>query len=299
MKNKIEIIVDKLNLSIQEIKLEQFDVIQTVPNLIWMLENGFDELKALVSGYKFRESEDEIHFFKETKPRLFNKLIYFRKIYQLELNKPVSGYKTIRAYLEKEHERINLFCNKNVEFIQYYRSGQTILDEYYFLRGRREIELNLESFYFERDPKFSTHFDFKVARLLANDMLAAHLNYQLSKLKYLEENNCYQDDLELPTANWSDKKTALVEIIYGIYEEKSVNAGDIEIKTLANIFGRIFKIDLSDIYHTFLEIRGRKTNRTEYLNRLVKALNKRMDEADGKYPTLSYPANPNTLCLHG
>lgn len=150
------------------------------------------------------------------------------------------------------------------------------------MRGRREIELNLESFYFERDPEFSTHFDFKVARLLANDMLAAYLNYQLSKLKYLEENNCYQDDLELPTANWSDKKTALAEIIYGIYEEKSVNGGDIEIKTLANIFGRVFKVDLSDIYHTFLEIRGRKTNRTEYLNRLAKALNKRMDEVDGK-----------------
>jgi len=51
---------------------------------------------------------------------------------------------------------------------------------------------------------------------------------------------------------------------------------------LATIFGKIFKVDLSDIYHIFLEIRSRKTNRTEYLNRLVKALSKRMDEADSK-----------------
>lgn len=200
----------------------------------------------------------------------------------MELNRPVSNYETIRFYLEKEHEQINLFCNKNAEFIQYYRSGKTTLDEYYFLRGKREIEQNLESFYFERDPKFSTHFDFKVARLLANDMLAAYLNHQLSKLKYQEENSIYQIDEELPSAQWTDKKTALGEIIYGIHEEKSINAGVLEIKALATIFGKIFKVDLSDIYHIFLEIRGRKTNRTEYLNRLVKALNKRMDEADSK-----------------
>lgn len=284
MQNQIKLISENLNRLILERELVISEIIKDVPPIVSAIEDGFIKLKDVVSNLSFPSTQDEIHFFKETKPKLFSKLIYFRKIYQLELNKPVSGYKTIRAYLEKEHDQINLFCNKNVEFIQYYRSGsgQTILDEYYFLRGRREIELNLESFYFERDPKFSTHFDFKVARLLANDMLAAHLNYQLSKLKYLEENNCYQDDLELPTANWSDKKTALAEIIYGIYEEKSVNGGDIEIKTLANIFGRVFKVDLSDIYHTFLEIRGRKTNRTEYLNRLAKALNKRMDEADGK-----------------
>ena len=200
----------------------------------------------------------------------------------MELNRPVSNYETIRFYLEKEHEQINLFCNKNAEFIQYYRSGKTTLDEYYFLRGKREIEQNLESFYFERDPKFSTHFDFKVAKLLANDMLAAYFNHQLFTLKYQEENSIYQIDEELPSAQWTDKKTALGEIIYGIHEEKSINAGVLEIKALATIFGKIFKVDLSDIYHIFLEIRGRKTNRTEYLNRLVKALNKRMDEADSK-----------------
>lgn len=266
---------------IQEKEQEITDIIQNIPSIITTLENGFSELKSVVCDFTFQSKDDEITFFKEIKPRLFSKLIYFRKIYQLELNRPVSNYETIRAYLEKEHEQINLFYSKNTEFIQYYRSCKTNFDEYYFIRGRHEIELNLESFYFERDPKFSTHFDFKVARLLANDMLAAHLNYQLSKLKYQEE-NCYISDTKLPLAKWTDKKTALAEIIYGIHEEKSINAGNIEIKALANILGKIFKVDLSDIYHIFLEIRSRKTNRAEYLTRLVKALNKRMNDADSK-----------------
>ena len=281
MKDKIGKIISELNASIQAGELELYDIVQNVPYMILMMENAFEELKVIVSAYEFPTRQEEVTFFKETKPKVFSKLIYLRKIYYLEVNRPVSNYTTIRTYLEKEHSQINDFCNKNVEFIQYYRSGQTCFDEFYFVRGRHEMDLNLESFYFERDPKFSTNFDFKVAKLLANDMLAAYLNCELSKLKYQEENG-YQIDEELPPAKWTDKKTALGEIIYGIHEEKSINAGAIEIKALATIFGRIFKVDLSDIYHIFLEIRSRKTNRTEYLSRLIKALNRRMDDADSR-----------------
>ncbi|MEG0692340.1 MAG: RteC domain-containing protein [Oscillospiraceae bacterium] len=281
MMNKIYQISEELTSIVREKELEMSDIIRDVPPTILLLENGFIDLKNIVSSFTFPSKHDEIMFFKEIKPQLFSKLIFFRKIYQLELNRPISNYKTIRVYLEREHERINLFYNRNTEFIQYYRSGKANFDEYYFVRGRKDMELNLESFYFERDPRFSTHFDFKVARLLANDMLAAHLNYQLSKLKYQEEND-FSTDIEIPSAQWTDKKTALTEIIYGIYEEKSINSGNIEIKALATIFGRIFNVDLNDIYHIYLEIRSRKTNRTEFLNRLIKTLNKRMDEADSK-----------------
>ena len=281
MMNKIYQISEELTSIVREKELEMSDIIRDVPPTILLLENGFIDLKNIVSSFTFPSKHDEIMFFKEIKPQLFSKLIFFRKIYQLELNRPISNYKTIRVYLEREHERINLFYNRNTEFIQYYRSGKANFDEYYFVRGRKDMELNLESFYFERDPRFSTHFDFKVARLLANDMLAAHLNYQLSKLKYQEEND-FSTEIEIPSAQWTDKKTSLTEIIYGIYEEKSINSGNIEIKALATIFGRIFNVDLNDIYHIYLEIRSRKTNRTEFLNRLIKTLNKRMDEADSK-----------------
>lgn len=169
--NHIHQISEDLNTLIQEKELEISDVIKDVPQIVLLLEEGFLKLKKEVSAYTFPSKLEEIKFFKEIKPKLFSKLIYLRKIYQIELNLPVSNYSTVQSYFEKEHDHINLFCSKNADFIQYYRSGKTILDEYYFLRGRNEMELNLESFYFERDPLFSTNFDFKVAKLLANDML--------------------------------------------------------------------------------------------------------------------------------
>ena len=279
--NNIIQISKELHSLIQVKELEISDIIKDVPPIISILENSFLELKELVANYKFSTPQEEITFFKETKPLLFCKLIFFRKMYQIELNQPVSNYATIKIYLEREHDQINLYSNKNAEFIQYYRSGKTILDEHYFLRGRREMELNHESFYFERDPKFSTHFDFKVAKLLANDMLAAYLNCKLSKLKHQLENNDFSLGLQ-SKEKWTDKKVALVELIYAIHSEESVSNGKIELKTLTTLFERIFNIDLSDLYHIFLEIRSRKMERTLYLNRLIKALNKRMDEADGK-----------------
>jgi hypothetical protein len=54
------------------------------------------------------------------------------------------------------------------------------------------------------------------------------------------------------------------------------------LKVLALVFEKIFNIELGDIYRIFLEIRGRKGERTTYLNRLVVALNKRMNDADSR-----------------
>lgn len=281
MKEQISRISEELHNLIQEKELEISDVIKDIPLIISMLEDGFIKLKNVVSDYDFQSKHEEIYFFKEIKPKLFSKLIFLRKIYQLELNKPVSNYTTIKIYLEREHDQINLFSNKNADFIQYYRSGKTTQDEFYFLRGRREMELNLESFYFERDPKFSTHFDFKVSKLLANDMLAAYLNCKLSKLKSQIESSDFILGFQ-SKEKWTDKKVALVEMIYAIHSEESVNTGNIELKTLTALFEKIFNIDLSDLYHIFLKIRGRKGDRTVYLNRLIKALNARMDKADSK-----------------
>jgi len=159
------------------------NVIMDSPPIISALETGFVELKTLLHRHKFRTSEEEITFFKEKKPKLCSKLIYHQKIYQFELSKPISSYQAQVVFLEKELEKINIYYNKNADFVQYYRSGSTLMDKYYFIRNIKEVTFHLESFNFERDPCFSTAFDFKLARLLANDMLGAYLNNKLLNLK--------------------------------------------------------------------------------------------------------------------
>ena len=274
MIRKIENMSRQIENQIQMQELEVSNIIRDVPPIIMILEKGFLDMKSLVLSEKFKHKDDEIHFFKEIKPKLFSKLIYYKKIHNMELNKPVCGYNAIKEYLEREQEKINYFYHNNNDFIQYYRLGKTILDEYYFLRDRREMGLNLESFYFERDPNFSTNYDFKIAKLFANDMLATYLKAELIKLEQGE-------DVFLKNT-WTDSKSALVELIYAIHTEQSVNTGNINLKILASLFEKMFNIELGDIYRIYLEIRGRKGDRTTYLNRLVATLNKRMNDADNR-----------------
>lgn len=40
--------------------------------------------------------------------------------------------------------------------------------------------MTMETFYFERDPNFSTICDFKVAKIVANEMLRIYLNKMTS-----------------------------------------------------------------------------------------------------------------------
>ena len=39
------------------------------------------------------------------------------------------------------------------------------------MRGKPDIQIIVDSFYYETDPQFSTSHDFKVAKILANELL--------------------------------------------------------------------------------------------------------------------------------
>lgn len=88
----IEEILSKLEETVQVLELEFSDVLTDAPKIISILEAGFEELKLAISDYVFKDTSEEIQFFKVKKPLLFSKLIYFQKIYHIELRRPVTGY---------------------------------------------------------------------------------------------------------------------------------------------------------------------------------------------------------------
>ena len=81
---------------------------------------------------------------------------------------------------------------------------------------------------------------------------------------------------------WTASKTAFTELIYALYSHGAFNNGNTEIKLIAKTFEDAFNIELGDFYHTFMELKARKINRTKFLDRLCEALIKKMDEQDEK-----------------
>jgi len=80
---------------------------------------------------------------------------------------------------------------------------------------------------------------------------------------------------------WTGNKVDLVELIYAWEAACCFNNGNANIKEIVTYIEIVFNIDLGDYYHTFRELR-RRVNRTAFLDKLIKFLNDRMDEADSR-----------------
>lgn len=273
---------EQLNSDIQRIESEETDIFKKSIKIIVLLECLFEELKEFIANYTFRDYSEEVLFFKEIKPQIFSQLIYYRKVYNLEMRMPTGSCSDKREYLESVLGRIKYFFDMNADFYQYYRSGSTHLDKYYFRRGKSDIHLVLESFYFERDTNFSTSCDFKVAKMIANERLTVYVNEKLFKIGHAIANTNNERASPKVKLTWTAKKAELVEQIYGWDSAGCFNNGNTNIKELAEYIEGIFNINLGDFYHTFLEIRERKGSRTLFLDKLIKHLNERMDSLDNK-----------------
>lgn len=260
------------------ISLEYDKPLQKSEKSIIEITRALHQLKAFLLQIEFISESEEIDFFKNRKPLFLSKLIYFNDIFKMETRKPSGGEKMIRKYYQTELLKLKVFFEENVEFYGYYRTQSTYLDPKYFLREKLDIRLSLDSFVFESDSRFSTSHDFKVAKIMAHDLLEVYISDELLRL-----NRNSDESYNIPTPKtklvWSDNKTALIELIYALHYKNSFNNGQADIKEISAYFEAVFNIELGDVYRTFLEIKNRSV-RTKYLISLEELLNKKMEERD-------------------
>ena len=264
----------KLETAIQELEIESDCPIKRIEAVIQLVIQSLSDLKKFVLKNDFKNTEEEIHFFKYQKPIIVSKLIYYNTVYKIETKKPY-GEKQIKKFLNKELNKLKKFFDSNIDFYKYYRSGNSFLDENFFIRGKHDIRLWLDTFYFEADHRFSTSHDYKVAKILANDLIQVYLEDQLNNKHYKKANS-------KSPLSWTGSKTALTELIYALYAQGVFNNGNTDIKLIAKTFESTFNINLGDFYHTFMELKARKINRTKFLDILCEALIKKMDEQNEK-----------------
>ncbi|SDG20901.1 RteC domain-containing protein [Epilithonimonas hungarica] len=276
MKEYFNEIYTKLNDAIVELSLESENQISLSENVICKILETLSDLKKYVLKLDFKNQEEEIYFFKELKPKIVSLLIYHNSIYKIETKKPYGGNKSIKKYLNNELSKLKRYFDNNLEFYKYYRTNSTYLDHKYFVRGKHDIKLSLDSYSFEADQCFSTSHDYKVAKIIANDQIQVYLEDYLYNAKPINKS------IDSTILNWTGSKTALIELIYALHSFGVFDNGNTDIKLIAKSVETLFNIDLGDFYHTFLEIRNRKINRTKFLDALRESLVRKMDEQDEK-----------------
>ncbi len=272
---------DEIEKQIKEIERNEKNEITKSVQILMFLESKLEELKSFIVQYDFKTEEEEIMFFKEIKPKIVSKLIYYMSVYKIEINRPKGSCSIIETYLLTELDLLKHYFDCNIEMYHYYRTGGTHFDKIYFLRNRdADIPMNIACFYFERDVRFSTVYDYKIAKIMANDLLELYIKSQLTRLKE-DALNEHEFDTEFKAREtWTASKTDLAELIYALDTSKCINHGNIKLKAITSYLEDVFNISIGDIYRIYLEIRERKGSRTQFLDRLKDKLIERMDEAD-------------------
>ena len=252
MRRFAEEILSKIDV---EIRLKNCDVNLVMDNALYMVKfiaPMYERLREMVISYSFPSVEDEIYFFKELKPEILSKYIYFSKVYHIELKCPDGSNDCIREYLSAELDKLTYFFRNNIEFYQYVRSQSTHLDNFYFTRKPigTSTMLSFESCQYDADPLFSTGYDYKAAKILCNKHLKVYLENRIANLNNVEHN--IMRSSKCNTMCFTGKKNALIELGYALVSSGDINHGNIEIKEFMEYLSAIFNIDLGDYYDAYI-----------------------------------------------
>jgi len=241
-----------------------------------LLEESIEKLKTFTRGYTFRDEQEEIMFFRDVKPKLASLLIFYRRVYYIELNRPKGGDNVQMEYLKGELDKLCLFFEENKYYYHYLRSGDCSMDDHYFLRGKPSLNVHTDNFYYERDASFSTNCDFKVAEILANDLIESHLVIEIGKLEGRDDDSSLQSGGGL---TWTGRKIFLIELTYALHESGFINGGKISFKLLVAAFEKIFNVELDNVSRGLSDLRVRD-NPTRFLDQLKKYLLRRLNNED-------------------
>lgn len=277
-------IVQALERQLVELEDKSNEPLLLMEEAIGLCSLSLLEMKERVLKEGFSNVKNEIQFFKELKPKVYSQLIYYLKLLKIETLCSALTKDGQINYLSATIKDLEQYYVTHADLYKYYRLKLDYLDEQYFLRdGNQEVK-DIDHIYQMLDGQFSAPQDHVWGTFKAHQRLIPHLEWKLEHIKKgndQKQGNKYHW-LEQTPFRWTDAKVALVELIYAIHSSRSVNDGRFEIKKMVRLFELVFNIELRDAYRIYLNIRGRKIERTRYLDHLKRSLLKRMDEWDNK-----------------
>lgn len=133
-------------------------------------------LRQKLAGYIFHDAVEEISFYKAWKPKFVSEIIFYELLNHLELFRPETTM-NYRNLLLREKTRLEKFVWNNRAFFEYYKSGESSNDAFYFLPVNRQEGLELSSY--DQDEKHSTNGDYPAAQLLALERYDKFLDEKL------------------------------------------------------------------------------------------------------------------------
>jgi hypothetical protein len=250
---------------LNNLNIDQDEIIK-IGKVLNLIRELINELKAFTRSYKFQNQSEEIQFFKEVKPVFLSQYFYYKKLFAIRIFDSFKDAKSKQSNYYRLLQQLEKSLGKNLEFYEYFMSGNTSMDSHYFTRGNQNHKSP------NQDESFSTRYDTKLAKILSNELVR---HYILNLLKDVTENQAPKVPL-----TWTGQKTDLTELIYALHAAGVFNNGSANIKLIAKALEDLFNINLGDYYRIFQEIRLRKRSQTPFLDHLKEKFSRRIHETN-------------------
>lgn len=255
------------------------DVLTVSLEIIHYIEMKLKEIYKWLKKYVFPSVQEEIYFFKELKPRMVSKLLYYKAILNLEKSLPQTKKDKKKQY-EKLLSEINSYSTNNRELYEYFRSRSSHKDEDFFVRRSYKDIVKYDCCLINYDSKLATSHDYKLSVLISNDMFTSYLENKLDELNGKCKFNSKQIDHKF---NWTGTKVDLTEMVYGFQATASINNGNFDLKEFAIFLGTMLNIEIdSNLYGNYSDIKSRKVSKTRFINSMSDKLIEKMDNEDSK-----------------
>jgi len=267
----------QMNSELLEIAANAENKLQQAERSFRSVEKTIAKLKEFISGYTFRDVEEEIRFFKEVKPEFQKELIYNEEILFIESNCPVGSNKARKLFIERTLSGIQAYFEKHSFIYNYCRSGDNTYDATYFVRNPKPIPLMPDS-YSDIDPVFSNPHSYKVAKLKALEELRDYLRNR--NISEAEDKGEQVASTNVPKRKriFTGPKAAIEEIIHGVVAKGWVNYGDYPAQQLFQDFAMFLNVKLSDPARSLIGMAIRKKGYTPHIDGMKDALVSKIEE---------------------
>lgn len=271
MNNQINRVLVDMNQFLSKYPQKNNCTIEETEKVLLDLLNFNNKLKTELYNYQFQDQQEEINFFKSIKPFVISKLILYNNLYRIKIENPSYCFKSEYKYYKRELLKLQHFFEDNREFYKYYKTNSTYLDTKFFIRNKHNIRMILDSYLTDFDLNYTTSHCFKLAQVIAFDELQVYLKQKMTEFFHIpQKNRLSQKPKFIP--KWTANNRDLVELIYALQANRSINHGLFEIKEMVEFFELNFDIQLNGYYNDFKKIKDRKGINTRFLDELKTAL---------------------------
>jgi hypothetical protein len=238
---------------------------------IALIQQVIEELKAHIQSNPFPGMTEEIAYFKELAPRIYGRLFFHMKIYQVESLRQYASPGRFREALDQEMAEVEKFFTKHDDICQAYYQQTRYWDQQLFTRrGRENWPVDDISIIMDADFCLGAYW---VSWIKANEK---YRDWLVRAMAALRTQLSWEDlQKQAPNLEWKGSHTDLVELINGMHLAGSF--GEASLKQVIQWFEANLGIDLGQFYITWQEIARRKKSRTKYVDLMKERLVGKME----------------------